>query len=159
MWKWCIALTLLALAGGLMGQNLHAVYAQDTQEVQAAPALSQPVMKTERFMKKFADPLADTLHEMLANDPGSPREWRKVEDEASSGAEIANLIAIRNDEDAQNPEWQELTKGMFDASIALAEAAKTRDFAATKMKYEALVASCNACHTKIDPETLPVIEP
>ena len=153
MSKWIAALMVGALVLGVCGYNLRAVYAQD------APTLSQPVMETGRFMKKFTDPLMESLHEKLAQEPTSPRDWRGVEDEASSGAEIANLVAIRNDEDAQHPEWQDMTKVMFDASVALAASAKERDYAASKTNYEALVNSCNACHQKIDPETLPVIEP
>lgn len=153
MSKWIAVLMVVALILGLGGYELRAVYAQDT------PTLSQPVMETGRFMKKFTDPLIESLHEKLAEEPASPREWRSLEDEASSGAEIANLIAIRNDEDAQHAEWKEMTTVMFDASVALAASAKERDYAASKTNYEVLVNSCNGCHQKIDPETLPVIEP
>lgn len=155
MWKWFAVLAVVALMAGLGAQGIQAVYAQD----EPAPTLSQPVMKTERFMKRFSDPLIDTLKEMLAQEPASPRDWRKIEDEAQSGAEIANLIAIRTGEEESKPEWKEMTKGMFDASIALGDSAKKRDYADAKAKFEGLVQSCNTCHQKIDPDTLPVIEP
>ncbi len=153
MWKWFAGLLMVALVVTVCGVEMRQAFAQEK------PALSQPVMETGRFMKKFADPLMENLHEAMAQEPASPRDWRNLEDEAGSGAEVANLIAIRNDEYSQNPEWQNLTKAMFDASVALAESAKARDFAASQTNYTALVESCNKCHQVIDPETLPVIEP
>lgn len=153
MSKWIAALMVGALVAVVYGFGLRAVEAQDK------PTLSQPVMETGRFMKKFTDPLMESLHEKLATEPATPRDWRALEDEAASGAEVANLIAIRNDDDSQHAEWQEMTKVMYDAAVVLSESAKARDFAASKTNYEALVQSCNACHQKIDPETLPVIEP
>lgn len=153
MWKWFAVVLMVALMVTVCGVEMRQAFAQEK------PALSQPVMETGRFMKKFADPLMESLHEALAQEPASPRDWRSLEDEAGSGAEIANLIAIRNDEYSQNPEWQNMTKAMFDASVALAESAKARDFAASQTNYNAVVESCNKCHQAIDPETLPVIEP
>jgi cytochrome c556 len=153
MWKWIAALLLVVPIAGVCGVELRAAFAQDK------PTLSQPVMETERFMKKFTDPLMENLHEALAVEPASPRDWRSLEDEAASGAEIANLVAIRNDEDAQHAEWQDMTKVMYDAAVTLSESAKVRDYATSQTNYQALVESCNACHQKIDPETLPVIEP
>ena len=110
-------------------------------------------------MKKFADPLVENLKQLLAQEPATPRDWRKVEDEAGSGAEVAVLVGIRVGEHESKPEWQEMTKAMYDASVALTASAAKKDYADTKAKYEGLVQSCNACHQKIDPDTLPVIEP
>ena len=164
MGKWIGALMMVVLFVGFGVRGIPGVHAQDAAAVPApaagAATLSKAVMETERFMKMFSDPLADKLKEAMALEPASPRDWRKVEDLAQSGAEIANLILIREgDEPEKTPEWKDMTKGMFEASVAMAEAAGRKDYAGTKAKYLGLVQACNTCHQKIDPDTLPVIEP
>lgn len=159
MRKWIVAIAVLAALAGAGAWNLSGVYAQEAAAPAAAPVFPGPVMETERFMKKFADPLVENLKTLLAQEPATPRDWRKVEDEAGSGAEVAVLVGIRVGEHESKPEWQEMTKAMYDASVALTASAAKKDYADTKAKYEALVQSCNACHQKIDPDTLPVIEP
>lgn len=118
-----------------------------------------PVMDTARLMKVFTDPMFEALKEKMKAAPAVPKDWRIIEDHGLAASELANLMFMRTGEHEQTPEWKQFTVDFYKAGNALAEAAKTRDFAAVTQKYQGLAQSCNACHQKFEPDTTPEITP
>lgn len=128
------------------------VFAQD-----AAP--TAPVMKTDRLMKVFADPIVETLKGAVKEAPTTPKGWRVIQDQGEATAEVAILTMMREGEHENTPEWDQLADAMKKAGLALAEAAGKKDFADVQAKTTALIASCNECHKKFEPDTAPEILP
>jgi hypothetical protein len=118
-----------------------------------------PAMDTARLMKVFTDPMFETLKEKMKVAPAVPKDWRIIEDHGLAASELANLMFMRTGEHEQTPEWKQFTVEFYKAGNALAEAAKTRDFAVVSQKYQELAKSCNACHQKFEPDTTPEIIP
>ena len=128
------------------------VFAQD------APTVA-PVMKTDRMMKFFADPIIDTLKEAVKEAPATPKGWRVIQDQGEASAEVANLTMIREGDHENSPEWDPFADAMKKAGLALADAAAKKDFADVQAKTQALIKSCNDCHQKFEPDTAPEILP
>ena len=127
----------------------------------AAPAAAGivPIMKTERLMKVFADPITEKLKEATKEAPAAPKGWRVIQDQGEAAAEVANLTMMREGEHENTPEWDQYAEKMKTAGLALADAAAKKDFADVQAKYQVLVQSCNECHKKYEPDTAPEILP
>lgn len=149
--KWTAVVCFGAmLALGLVSTQW--VFAQD------APAVA-PVMKTDRMMKVFADPIIDTLKQAVKEAPATPKGWRVIQDQGEAAAEVANLTMIRVGEHENTPEWDQFADAMKKAGLALADAASKKDFADVQAKFQGLIKSCNECHKKFEPDTAPEILP
>ena len=125
---------------------------------QGAPAIA-PVMKTDRMMKVFTDPIIDTLKGALKEAPATPKGWRVIQDQGEACAEVANLTMMREGEHENTPEWDQLADAMKKAGLAVADAASKKDFAACQATTLELIKSCNECHKKFEPDTAPEILP
>jgi len=128
------------------------VFAQD-----ASP--TAPVMDTAKLMKVFADPTMETIKGAIKEAPATPKGWRVIQDQGEAIAEIANLTMMREGDHEKAPEWDQLADAMKKAGIALADSASKKDFADVQAKVTAVIASCNECHKKFEPDTAPEILP
>jgi hypothetical protein len=125
---------------------------------QDAPAIA-PVMKTDRMMKVFSDPIIDALKAAVKEAPATPKGWRVIQDQGEAAAEVANLTMMRVGEHENTPEWDQLADAMKKAGLALADAASKKDFVDVQAKFLALIKNCNECHKKFEPDDAPEILP
>lgn len=149
--KWFAFVCICAVAAlGIVSTQW--AFAQD-----ASP--TAPVMKTDRLMKVFADPVVETLKGAIKEAPATPKGWRVIQDQGEAAAEVAILTMLREGEHENSPEWDQFADAMKKAGLALGEAAAKKDFADVQAKTTALIASCNECHKKFEPDTAPEILP
>ncbi|NUM56063.1 MAG: cytochrome c [Candidatus Hydrogenedentes bacterium] len=149
--KWFAFVCMCALlALGLVSTQW--VFAQD------APPTA-PVMKTDRLMKVFSDPIMETLKGAIKEAPTTPKGWRVIQDQGEATAEVAILTMLREGEHENTPEWDPMADAMKKAGLALADAAAKKDFADVQTKTTALIKTCNDCHQKFEPDTAPEILP
>lgn len=154
--KWMAVFGACALLGaGIISTGL--VFAQEAAAPAAGPMA--PVMTTDRLMKVFADPVAETLKGAVKEAPATPKGWRVIQDQGEAAAEVAILTMLREGEHENAPEWDQFAETMKKAGLALAESAGKKDFADVQAKYQALIQSCNECHKKFEPDTAPEILP
>ena len=149
--KWLAFVCMCALVA-LGFASVQGVSAQD------APAVA-PVMKTDRMMKVFADPIIETLKGAIKEAPATPKGWRVIQDQGEATAEVSNLTMLREGEHENTPEWDQLADAMKKAGLALADAAAKKDFAACQAKTLEVIKTCNDCHKKFEPDTAPEILP
>lgn len=136
------------------------VSALHAQVAPAAAAQGVAVLDTYTLMELLFDPPQKKLKELMAAQPADRRAWNEVKDQVGVLAEVTNLIALRSELDYEKTdEWDQLAGKSQAAAIALLEPVKASDYAAAKEKYIALVESCNACHTRFEPEVAPKLEP
>lgn len=122
------------------------------------PVQLKPVMDTYLLMDFFYKPIQQALNAGLMQAPTERKDWLAVSDNAQAAAELANLVALRTDyEDVQK--WRALSLDSQAKAVDLAAAAKKQDFPESRAAYEALIASCNACHQAFEPDVAPVLEP
>jgi len=144
--------TLVALAaGGVMWQT-HDAGAQDKT--------IEPLVSSYELMEILYEPFMDQLKESVATEPEKRRGWQTIYKNALAIGEATQLNTIRNDEDFMaTPEWNQMNFASRDLAVTVSEAAKKKDFAGVTAQYQALVKSCNECHTKFVPDDAPTIEP
>ncbi len=155
--KWIVGLSACVVAALGVVSSSH-VFAQEAAP--AAPAGgTAPVMDTHRLMSVFADPVMDEIKEASKEAPATPKGWRVLQDKGMAVAEIAVLTMMREGEHEATPEWDQLSEVMKKAGIALSDAAAKKDFPGVQAQVTAIIASCNTCHKKYEPETAPEILP
>jgi hypothetical protein len=120
-------------------------------------SLPQPVMKTAELMRTFNKPLYKAFQNQLKQAPQSEDVWNEIHNHALQASEIANLISLR-DNQANSQQWLELCGQLHKAGIDLAEAAKLRNWDATRRAAHGLVETCNACHTQVAPDRGPKLK-
>lgn len=148
-------LGLGAVVCAVVAGSVSTLHAQDTPAAQGVP-----VLDTYTLMELLFQPPQKKLQELMATEPADRRAWNEVKDQVSILAEVSNLVAMRNELDYEKTEeWDELAAKSRDAAIALLEPVKATDFGAAKEKYVALIESCNACHTRFEPEVAPKLVP
>lgn len=136
--------------------GVSTLHAQDA----SAPGEGVAVLDTYNLMELLFEPPFTKLKESMATEPADRRAWNAVKDQVGILAEVSNLVALRNELDYEKTEeWDQFAAKSRDAAIALLEPVKASDYAAAKEKYAALVESCNACHTRFEPEVAPKLEP
>ncbi len=145
-----IALTVLATGLGVW----------QTADVLAQDNAVEPLVTGYELMEIFYEPYMDQLKAAVAVEPDKRRGWQDIYKNSLALGELAALNLSRNDEDYMaTPEWKDLNLATRTLNVEIAEAAKNKDFATVTAKYQALVQSCNACHTKFAAEDAPTIEP
>jgi hypothetical protein len=145
-----IALTALAVSG----------VAWHTVGARAENGAVEPLMSGYELMEIFFEPYMEQLKESVAAEPDKRRGWQEIYKKSLAIGELTGLNMGRTDQDYMaTPEWQELNVASRALTVDISEAAKNKDFAGVTGKYQALVESCNACHTKFEEDTAPVIEP
>ena len=145
-------LVLVALAvGGAMWQ---------TRDARAQDKAIEPLITSYELMEIIYEPFMDQLKASVATEPDKRRGWQDIYKNALAIGEATQLNTIRNDEDFMaTPEWDQMNFASRDLAVAVSEAAKNKDFAGVTAQYQALVKSCNECHTKFVPDDAPTIEP
>ncbi len=134
-----------------------AVYSAD---VRAQDSAVEPLVSGYELMEIIYEPFMDQLKASVATEPDKRRGWQDIYKNSLALGEAAALNLMRNDEDYMAaPEWKDMTLASRGLNVEIAEAAKNKDFAGVTAKYQALVESCNACHTKFAPDDAPKIEP
>jgi hypothetical protein len=142
----------LVMAAGFAAWQAEGVRAED--------GAIEPLVSGYELMEIFFEPYMEQLKESVAAEPDKRRGWQDIYKQALALGEASTLNLSRNDQDYMGtPEWKDLTLASRALTVEVAEAAKNQDFAAVTAKYQALVQSCNACHTKFEPDTAPVLEP
>ena len=126
--------------------------------VPAAQTLpNTPVVDVAGLMKLFNRPLFLGLKEKMALAPGNDTEWDDLVARGLQAAEISNLLAMRK---VQGPVDVLQTSAQLRADgVALAEAAKARQWDATQRAYVVLVERCNDCHRTLAPDKAPQLKP
>ncbi len=117
-----------------------------------------PTVDCHHLMEYIVEEAFDELKEDLGTEPANKKAWKGVLSSAAMLAETGNLLRIRRPDDADAKEWATLSIALRETGSAVMKAAKARDYAATKKAYDAMVASCNRCHTKLT-DGEPKIEP
>ena len=154
------AATALALLLTWSLVNLAAAPADgETAAANAAQKLPRPVLDMHHLMELFNEPYYERLKEEMQTQPADDRGWKHLVERGQEGAEIINLVAIREMGDEHKQVWPELTRTAHEAALGLADAAKTKNWERTREAYVALVQNCNDCHQKLAPEEAPMLEP
>lgn len=143
----CIGVVALIGAATLQ----RTAYLESTKDLTLAEP--QPLVDTYDLMDLIFDPTYESLKEAVSVEPEGRREWRAIYIHAYVMGELANLLFARNDHEYMTTkEWDDLVIEMRRLADNIGEATKAKDYPAAKSNYEALVANCNACHTKFEPE-------
>jgi hypothetical protein len=127
--------------------------AQGRQAPPPAPVVEVPVL-----MQLFNKPLYTGLKQEMAQQPADEAQWKNLAARGWQAAEIANLVALRKGQGADDP----ILRGAAEfqrAGIALAEAAKAQQWEATVQAYQGLVQRCNGCHQSLAPDEAPQLQP
>ena len=129
---------------------------------EADPTLPEPrpLIDCYELMDILMDPAYEGLKDATEVEPTGRKGWRALYVYSYSLAELANLLFSRTDEDYMGtPEWNELAVEMRERCVAIAEAAKAKDFPAVQKNYELVIQNCNACHQKFEPEDATEVKP
>lgn len=144
---------LLLLPISIVATLRQAAAQQD--EAKQAAALPRAVVDTHDLMHLFNGPLYKGLKQEMQQEPTGDDQWKMIGDRGWQAAEIANLVALRNDD----PQWRQSAANLQQAAVRLAETAETRNFDATTRAYRGLVERCNACHEAVASEHAPQLMP
>ncbi len=117
-----------------------------------------PLVKTHEIMELFFESPVENLREGLRTEPKRRKQMRMVYNASFALGEAHNLLFSRNDEEYMStPEWATLTVEGRDASNAIGESLKARDYEALLNHFDVLVESCNTCHDYFETDVDPVI--
>lgn len=118
-----------------------------TGAVAAEPVQRKPVeADMHEYMEYAFQPVYLRLKDALAKAPADRAGWKSVKSDSLLLAEQGNLLLERApDENAA--EWQAISAEVRDLGGDLYRAAKASDYAAARKNYEAMLTSCNKCHT------------
>jgi hypothetical protein len=121
--------------------------------------LPAPVLEVKQFMDVFNGPLYTDLKKDLKEKPGSGEAWKDIENDALQVAEIANLIAIRKVPQNAEHVLQKHAADLQTAGLALAKAAKSKNYDQTRKDWANLIQACNRCHKELAPDKGPQLAP
>lgn len=146
-----MAVASLAVAAVLLSSI--ATEAQPTQSADSVPP--QPVVDTHHLMSLFNRPLYQRLKDEMQQQPADEKAWATLSDRGLQAAEVANLVAMRKDQQ----QWRRLAGDLQTAGVQLSKAAKSQDWQATQSAYRSVVQRCNACHSTVAPDHAPQLSP
>ena len=124
-----------------------------------AHELPRPILDMHHLMELFNEPYYERLKEEMQTQPKDDRGWKHLVERGQQGAEIINLVAIREMGDEHKQIWPDLTRTAQKAALDFADAAKTKNWEQTREAYVGLVKNCNDCHEKLGGGHAPVLEP
>ena len=150
---------LPALFIGLVAFTFASAQTEKPAPNAGAKKLPEPVVDAHELMEIFSEPLHEDLKAKMAKQPENDRAWKLLSREGYRAAEIANLIAMREEGKEHAKVWQQEASDAHKGGINLASAAKNKDWAAAQTAYKAIIQSCNSCHQKVAPDHAPKIEP
>lgn len=131
----------------------HAPAAQ--QAASDASPLPRPVVETHDLMNLFSKQLYQYMRRDVHRIGRGEVSWPSIADRGLQTAEVANLIAMRQ----QDPKWLELSADLQRAGLALNQAAKRQNADQVVAAYRQVIARCNGCHEVMAPEHAPQLEP
>jgi hypothetical protein len=143
-----------AAAAGLAALCLFAPASpSQTRERPAAPTPTAPpprlvpVAETKLLMEGLVNPNFDGLKGLLKEKPADAESWRIARGQAILVAESGNLLLIRPPKTrvAQDA-WVPRAVELREASVKLAQAVGTKDYAAARAGLANLANTCNRCH-------------
>lgn len=120
--------------------------ASDSGEGESAGAKVEPVEADMHELMEYAfEEPYKRLKAALATPPADRAAWKVIKSDALLLAEGGNLLLSRGPEKHRDA-WERHSVEVRTVGAALYKAAKTRDHAAARPEWEALVQKCNACH-------------
>lgn len=130
--------------------------AATAQDPDAEPGeLPRAVVDTHDLMSLFNEPLYNYLKKAMQEEPGDKEGWETIADRGWQTAEVANLVAMRNDD----RQWRKFAADLQQAGTDLAEAAEAEDFDKSQEAYRAVIQRCNACHDESESDHAPELKP
>jgi hypothetical protein len=120
--------------------------------------LPKPVVNTHELMELFNEPLYKELQTALSQDSLDEKQWKSVEESGYKLAEVANLIAIR-EEAAEHPRWESMAVDIQQLGYELAKIAGKQELPAAREQFNAIVQNCNDCHMRTARDHAPELEP
>lgn len=136
---WCAIFLVL----GSVGLAFSVPDTGDTDK----PAIAMVPVEADvhEFMEYAFEPFFHTLKSALEGAPADKNAWKSVKANALVLAENGNLLMLRGPEE-NSTAWNRLATEMRDQGKQLYQAAKKRDYSASRQQYERFVEKCNACH-------------
>ncbi|HEV7282227.1 MAG TPA: hypothetical protein VGN57_18635 [Pirellulaceae bacterium] len=117
-------------------------------EPAAEAAQPEPVeADMHEFMEYQFQPVYLRLKQSLAKAPADRAGWKGVKSDSLILAEGGNLLLLRKP-DADAADWDRYSVETRQHGGDLYRAAKASDYPAARKHYEAMLVSCNACHTQ-----------
>lgn len=144
-------------AGGMFGA---ALLIADDLPTKAPAKLPTAVVDTHELMEVFYERFYEDLKKEMASQPADKKGWSRLKHHGIEGAELANLLAIRQvGDEALKTKWAAASRDSQQAGLDLAAAASAHDWARTQTAWQALVKNCNACHQATGSDHAPKLEP
>jgi hypothetical protein len=135
--------TLLALMQSSLLPSSR-VYA-DLGAVETGP---EPVEKDmHEFMEYVFQPTYKRLKASIAVTPADNSVWKAIKADSLILAEAGNLLLARLPE-ADVQAWKDISVSVRSSGGELYRSAKSKDYAAARKHYEAMLKNCNICHNK-----------
>jgi hypothetical protein len=118
-------------------------------------SLPRPIVDTHHLMELFNQPLYKNLKQQMQQEPAQQQQWDTLHQRGLQAAEVMNLVAIRDRDDATQSDWLRHARTAQETGLQLAEAAESRNWNATQQAYQGLIRNCNGCHQQIAPDHAP----
>jgi hypothetical protein len=120
------------------------------EAVNAEPAKEEAVEEDmHEFMEYVFQPPYKRLKAALAIEPADKNEWKTVKSDSLILAESTNLLLSRAPEE-DGMDWISHSTAVRSAGSQLYQAAKKRDYAATRSSFASMLNKCNACHRQFE---------
>jgi len=101
------------------------------------------------FMEYVFQPPYKRLKAALASEPADKNAWKPIKSDSLILAESANLLLSRVPAD-DGQDWIAHAIAVRSAGSDLYQAAKKRDYAATRSSFGSMLTKCNACHEQFE---------
>lgn len=132
---------LLAVAAALLLAGAQA----PGQGAKVTPKL-EPIAETKLLMEGLAHANFRGIEQMLSKKPADDRSWTFARGQALLIAETANLLMLRPPKNEGQPVWFERSMELRKVATALAAAAGSKDYQASRTALVNMANSCNRCH-------------
>ena len=108
----------------------------------------EPVVDSMHQLMEYVFELPyERLKKQMATEPKDKSGWKEVKSDSLILAEAGNLMLMRPPEEGCQ-DWRDLSLANRELGGQLYQAARKSDYKAARQHYTALIAKCNACHTK-----------
>lgn len=142
-----IAGVALATVSGAALLQRSAPQAAAAEPAGEAPKPEPVESDMHEFMEYQFQPVYLRLKASLAQAPADRAGWKSVKSDSLILAEGGNLLLLRKP-DADVADWDRYSVETRQHGGELYKAAKASDYANARKHYEAMLVSCNACHTQ-----------
>ena len=99
------------------------------------------------LMEYVFEPAYKRLKQSVAAEPADKAGWSAIKGDSLTLAESTNLLLHRLPEEDSN-DWVKLSVETRKIGGEVYQAARKKDYAATKKNFALMLKSCNACHDK-----------